>query len=164
MKLSTWHGTPLDERNAGCRVEAGQEIVSIAPSDRIQVVLYIDQSDREAIPVSGDVEVKFDHLADITWTTRIAEVSLQGELTAPEALTTAQGGTLATRAGTSGQQELASTAYRAIANMNFSWPESESDPLLMRSGMRGKARFMVSDRTLFDWASLWFYETFRFRI
>lgn len=164
MKLPTWHGTPLDERNAGCRVEAGQEIVSIAPSDRIQVVLYIDQSDREAIPASGDVEVKFDHLADITWTTQISEVSLQGELTAPEALTTAQGGTLATRPGASGQQELASTTYRAIASMNFAWPESESDPVLMRSGMRGKARFMVSDRTLFDWASLWFYETFRFRI
>ncbi|MGB0738841.1 MAG: hypothetical protein ACPGXX_02135 [Planctomycetaceae bacterium] len=164
MKLAVWHGTPLDERNAGCRVEAGQEIVSIAPSERIQVVLYIDQSDREAIPDTGEIEVKFDHLADITWTTQITEVSLKGELTAPDALTTELGGSLTTRPGASGQKELASTTYRAIAAMNFAWPESEADPVLMRSGMRGKARFIVSDRTLLDWASLWFYETFRFRI
>jgi len=164
MKLKAWNGTPLDPENAGCRLEAGQELVSVAPSDKLQAVLYIDQGDRDDLNGEMEVEIKLDHLADITWLTKVNQVSLKGEVMAPEALTTRFNGPLATKPGDQGQEQLASTAYRAIAEMHFETPESKPDAVLMRPGMRGTARFIISHRTAAYW--LWRYvcETFRFRV
>ena len=164
MKLETWNGTPLDPGNAGCSVEAGQEVVSIAPSEKLQAVLYIDQTDRDDLPKTMEVEIKLDHLADITWETIVSQVSLKGEVMAPEALTTRFGGALATKPSQQGQEQLASTSYRAIAELHFDHPISQPDAVLMRPGMRGTARFMVSNRTLLDWGKRYFFETFRFRL
>jgi putative peptide zinc metalloprotease protein len=164
MKLKPWRGTPLDPENAGCRLEQGQEIASIAPSDRLQAVLYIDQGDRDELRGVMDIEIKLDHLADITWETKVSMVSLKGEVTAPEALTTRFSGPLATKPGEKGQEQLASTAYRAIAQLYFDSPERQPDAFLMKAGMRGNARFMVSDRTAAYWLWRYICETFRFRV
>ena len=164
MKLEAWNGTPLDPENAGCRLEAGQEIVSIAPSDKVQAVLYIDQGDRDDLKGEMEVEIKLDHLPDITWITRVTQVSLKGEVMAPEALTTRFQGPLATKPSQQGQEQLASTAYRAIAEMHFEAPESLPDGVLMRPGMRGNARFIISTRTAAYWAWRYICETFRFRV
>jgi putative peptide zinc metalloprotease protein len=165
MKLAPWHGTPLDDRNAGCSVEAGQELVSIAPSDRLHAVLYVDQTDREEVKRQPNVQIKLDHLPDTTWETQITSLSAKGEIIAPESLTTQYGGSLATKPGQGGQQQLASTVFRATAGLNFvGHDESREDAALMKPGMRGHARFIVSDRTVYDWAKLYFYETFRFRL
>src|SRR5262249_18104729 len=51
IELSGWYGTPLDGSNRGCLIEAGTHIVSIAPDEKFQAVLLIDQEDR------GDVDV-----------------------------------------------------------------------------------------------------------
>jgi len=164
MKLDRWHGTPLDPKNAGCSLEPGQELASIAPSDKLQAVLYIDQGDRDDLQGSMDVEIKLDHLADITWTTRVTQVSVKGEVMAPEALTTRFNGPLATKADQQGQEQLASTAYRAIAELHFDAAVSQPDAVLMRPGMRGNARFLISNRTAAYWAWRYFCETFRFRV
>jgi len=110
------------------------------------------------------VQIKLEHLSDITWLTRVTRLSPKGEVVAPENLTTRFGGSMATRPGQSGQEQLASTAYRAIAELHFDDPATAADAALMKPGMRGHARFMVEDRTLVDWASLYFFETFRFRL
>jgi hypothetical protein len=164
MKLAPWHGTPLDRRNFGCSLEAGQEIVSIAPTARLHAVLYVDQTDREEVRRQPNVQIKLDHLPNITWVTEITSLSAKGEIVAPESLTTQFGGSLATKPGQSGQQQLASTVFRATAGLNFDHAESRADAVLMKPGMRGHARFIVSDRTVYDWAKLYFYETFRFRL
>jgi hypothetical protein len=165
MKLAPWHGTPLDHRNRGCSVESGQELVSIAPGERLHAVLYVDQTDREEVKRQPRVQIKLDHLPDITWETEIASLSAKGEIVAPESLTTQYGGSLATKPGQGGQQQLASTVFRATASLNLAaYDESRADGMLMLPGMRGHARFIVSDRTIYDWAKLYFYETFRFRL
>ena len=164
MKLDRWHGTPLDPKNVGCSVEPGQELASIAPSDKLQAVLYIDQGDRDDLQGTMDVEIKLDHLADITWMTRVTQVSVKGEVMAPEALTTRFNGPLATKADQQGQEQLASTAYRAIAELHFEAAVSKPDAVLMRPGMRGNARFLIHNRTAAHWAWRYFWETFRFRV
>jgi putative peptide zinc metalloprotease protein len=164
MKLSPWTGTPLDPRNIGCSVEAGQELCSIAPSDKVQAVMYIDQGDRDDLSGAMEVEIKLDHLADVTWLTKVTKVSLKGEVMAPEALTTRFSGPLATKPSTKGQEQLASTAYRAIAELHFDSPETMPDADLMKPGMRGNARFIISSRTAAYWAWRYICETFRFRV
>ena len=84
------------------------------------------------------------------------------ERVAPEALTTKYGGTLATRPDDKGQETLTSVAYQAIIPLNLE--EESSDAFIVKPGMRGRARFLVKDRTAFQWAKLYFYETFRFRL
>lgn len=167
-KLERWHGTPLDPENLNCFLEQGQEILSIAPSDQIQAVLYVDQSDRDHlqrhINQSREVELKIDHLPDITYLAPVTLVSPRGEKVAPEALTTKYGGPLATRPDQKGQETLASTAYRATVEMHFVHPESNQDGPLIKPGMRGNARFMVSNQTAWYWGRRYFYETFRFRL
>ncbi len=163
-RLHRWHGTPLDPENENCFVEQGTELLAIAPTDQIQAVLYIDQGDRDDLKDQMEVELKLDHLADVTYTAPVTVISPRGEEVAPEALTTKHGGPLATTPDQQGQEKLASPAFRATVEMHFIHPESEGDLALIRPGMRGNARFLVSHRTATDWFMRYFYETFRFRL
>ncbi len=164
MKLGRWTGTPLDLENAGCLLEAGQEIASIAPSEKLHAVMYIDQGDRDDLQDEMPLEIKLDHLADITFLTRVDQISPKGEVMAPESLTTRFHGPLATKANQQGQEQLASTAYRAIAELHFADGSSHQEAHLLKPGMRGNGRFIISSRTAAYW--LWRYvcETFRFRV
>jgi hypothetical protein len=130
----------------------------------VQAVLYVDQGDRDDLGDKMEVEIKLDHLADITWVTKVTQVSLKGEVMAPEALTTRFNGPLATKPSTQGQEQLASTAFRAIAEMHFDDPVSQPDSVLMKPGMRGNARFIISNRTAVHWLWRYLSETFRFRV
>jgi putative peptide zinc metalloprotease protein len=165
MKLAPWHGTPLDPENLGCSLDPGQEICSLAPSEKLQAVLYIDQGDREDLQeVKGECEIKLDHLPDITWLTMVSQISTKGENLAPEALTTRFQGPLATKPGDQGSEQLASTAYRAIAELHFDAEVSKADAVLMKPGMRGNARFILSNRTAAYWLYRYLCETFRFKV
>jgi putative peptide zinc metalloprotease protein len=164
MKLGRWTGTPLDPENAGCLLEAGQEIASIAPSDKLHAVMYIDQGDRDDLQDDMALEIKLDHLADITFLTRVGLISPKGELMAPESLTTRFHGPLATTANQQGQEQLASTAYRAIAELHFAEGSSQPEAQLLKPGMRGNGRFIISNRTAAYWLWRYICETFRFRV
>ena len=163
-KLNRWHGTPLDAENENCFVEQGTELLSIAPTDQIQAVMYIDQGDRDDLKDEMEVQLKLDHLPWITYTAPVAFVSPRGEKVAPEALTTKYGGSLSTRPDAKGQETLASTAYRATVEMHFVHESSRNDSHIIQPGMRGVARFIVADRTAGRWIWIYLNETFRFRL
>lgn len=163
-KLDRWHGTPLDQKNRGCFVDPGMEILKIAPSDELQAVLFIDQSDREDLSDYMEVELKLDHLPGVSYVAPVTLFSRQGEKVAPEALTTKYGGPLGTRPDDKGQETLTSTAYRATVEMHFIHDESKQDRVLIEPGMRGTARFLIDDRTVWQWLMRYVYETFRFRL
>lgn len=163
-KLNQWHGTPLDLENRGCVVEAASELMKIAPSNEIQAVMYIDQSDREDLLDDMEVELKLDHLPDISYAAPVSLVSGRGEKLAPEALTTKYGGQLGTRPDDKGQEMLTSTAYRAVVEMHFVHDESRGDAALIKPGMRGQARILVDDRTVWQWVKRYIFETFRFKL
>ncbi len=168
-KLERWYGTPLDRRNQGCFVEVGQELMTIAPDSseepmQLQAVLYVDQGDRDDLQDEMEVEMKLDHLADVTYKAPVTLVSQRGDLVAPEALTTRFDGPLATKPDQQGQETLASTAYRATVVMDFADGVEKADTELMKPGMRGMARFKVGNRTAWQWAWRYLNETFRFRV
>ena len=164
MKLGRWTGTPLDPENAGCLIEAGQEIASIAPSEKLHAVLYIDQGDRDDLQDEMPLEIKLDHMANITFLTRVDLISPKGEVMAPESLTTRFHGPLATKANQQGQEQLASTAYRAIAELHFAAGSSRPEAHMLKPGMRGNGRFIISNRTAAYWMWRYLNETFRFRV
>lgn len=155
-QLGTWHGTPLDPRNAGCYLEPRTHLLSIAPDDKLQAVLFIDQADRNDVAVGQQVEIKFEHLADRTYTGTITEIAQRHAEYAPETLTNKAGGGLATARDERGEK-LTSVAYQATVML----PE---DTDLLKTGMRGKARCEIENRTAGEWLWRYMRRTFHFRL
>lgn len=156
-QLARWHGTPLDDRNATCVLDAGEHFCSIAPRKDYELFLYMDQSDLADVEVNDEVELKLEHLPEITYIGKVARISELGEIIAPEPLTNKYGGTLATVTDNQGRERLTSTAYRAMVRL-------DNDLHMLKPGMRGQGRFLVDQRTAWQWIKRYFYETFRFRL
>jgi putative peptide zinc metalloprotease protein len=75
MQLSQWTGTPLEARNRNCFLEERTQVLSVAPDNKFQATLLIDQSDRNDIKAGDEVELKFDHLPERTYIGKVEKFS-----------------------------------------------------------------------------------------
>ncbi|MBW3540301.1 MAG: HlyD family efflux transporter periplasmic adaptor subunit [Planctomycetes bacterium] len=156
-RLPTWHGTPLDPQNVGGFMEEGTHVLSIAPSEQMDAILFVDQSDRNDVAVGQTVTLKFDHLPSESYEEAVADVSEREVQFAPEALSNKQAGELATVTDEHGRERLTSAAYQARVHLS-------EDLALMKPGVRGRAYVLVEERTAWDWIRRWWSETFTFRL
>lgn len=156
-KLPSWYGTPLDRRNIGSLLEQRTHVLSIAPSEEMQAIVVIDQSDRDDVSVGDPAEVKFDHLPSRTYFTQVAAISDRHLEFAPPALSNKGGGEVPTVTDDQGRERLTSIAYQATV------PITE-DTDLMRPGIKGWAKFEVNRRTAGEHLWRYFWETFNFRL
>ena len=172
QQLSGWIGTPLDNRNIGAVLEERTHLVSIAPSKDYQAIMLIDQGDRNELihreeigdiaqrlvnSESQTIELRFDHLPSRSYEGTVEHVSKNPMDYVPELLSNKLGGELATITDGQGRERLQSPVYQATVVL-------KEDTALLRTGMRGKARFLVEERTLGDWLSRYFWRTVRFRL
>lgn len=157
LELGGWSGSPLDPRNKGCLLEAGAHLASIAPDEQFQAVLLVDQGDRGDLDVGRELDIKFDHLPTRTYHGVVSAVAERHLEFAPESLSNKQGGELPTVTDRRGRERLTSHAYQALVVL-------EGDNNLLKSGLRGKARFSVGHRSIFDWIWREFWRTFHFRL
>lgn len=157
LSLKKWHGTPLDPENFGCFLEHRTHLLSVAPSDQLEAILVVDQANRNDVAVGQEVELKFDHLADKTYTATIEEISDRHLEFAPPALSNKMGGELATVTDSDGRERLTSIAYQATVTL-------PSDTHLLKPGMRGRARFVVDRRSAAEWIWRYLRRTFHFRL
>ena len=138
-------------------LEPRVHILSIAPDDRYQAVLVVDQADRNDIRVGGEVRIKLDDLPDKVFKGTVAEIGERHLELAPQPLTNKAGGDLPTVTDKEGRERLTSIAYQATVLL-------DEDAKLLKSGMRGRARFLVAKRSLGDWAWRYIRQTLNFRI
>jgi putative peptide zinc metalloprotease protein len=157
MELSVWHGIPLDRQNLGCLLQPGTHVASIAPDDRYQAILLVDQADRGDLEVGRELEIKFEHLPNATYQGTIREISPRHLEFAPDVLSNKQGGDLPTVTDRKGRERLTSHAYQALVVL-------EGDVSLLKSGIRGKARFLVGHRSAAQWLWRIVRRTFHFRL
>jgi putative peptide zinc metalloprotease protein len=163
-QLPTWHGTPLDPENVGCFLETGTHMLSVAPDlTNYVAVLYVDQADRNDIAEGLPVELKFEHLPGRTYECAVDVISEREVQFAPEALSNKAGGALPTVTDDDGRERLQSAAYQAIVPLKGD-EQLDADVALLKSGLRGDARFLVDHRTAAGWISRWWNQTFRFRL
>ncbi len=155
--LKRWHGTPLDPENFGCFLEHRTHLLSIAPTERLEAILVVDQANRNDVAVGQEVELKFGHLADRTYTGTIEDISDRHLEFAPPALSNKMGGELSTVTDSEGRERLTSIAYQATVML-------PSDTHLLRPGMRGRARFVVDRRSAAQWIWRYLRRTFHFRL
>ena len=147
----------MDPKNAGCFLEERTHLLSIAPSDRLQAIVLVDQGDRNDMYVDQDVELKFQHLPDRTYKGKIADISKRYLEYAPGQLSNKLGGELATVTDSQGRERLQSIVYQATVLL-------ESDAKLLKPGMRGQTRFSVDWRSAGDWLWRYIRRTFHFRL
>lgn len=169
-QLTTWNGTPINRKNLGATIDERTHLLSIAPNDNYQAIVLIDQADINELSQSELVErledsekkhevieLKFDHLPARTYEGHIKEVSHNPLEYVPEQLSNKLGGELPTVTDSQGRERLLSSVYQATV-------ELEEDSDLLRSGMRGRARFRVEERTAGQWLWRYLRQTFHFRL
>lgn len=155
--LATWYGTPLDERNLGTTLDERTMVLSLAPSSRLQALLYIPQVHRNEISTGQHVAIKLDALPDQTFRGEIVELSSEQLETAPVALSNKAGGPLATKADGEGSEHLQEITYGAKVHL-------EDEQRILRSGMRGTARFIIAEHTAGWWLWRTIRQTIHFRL
>jgi putative peptide zinc metalloprotease protein len=156
-QLSRWYGNPLDPENLGCQLTERTHVLSIAPKKVYNAVLYVDQADRNDIHLGQKVQIQLEHVSDRTYTGEIDHISDRESEIAPDVLSSKAGGELATVADTKGRERLTNSAYQATVRL-------DEDAELLRTGMRGRARFTVERRSAFGWIWRYFRRTFHFRL
>jgi putative peptide zinc metalloprotease protein len=156
--LRTWYGTPLDRPNQGAWIEERTEIASLAPNDELQAVLYLPQTYRNEVQLQQAVALQLDVLPGRIFRGTIAELSEEQVESVAMNLSTKMGGPLATKSVPNQQQEqLQELAYAAKVGL-------VDNERVLRSGMRGSARFIIATHS----AGWWLYRTmlrlFRFQL
>jgi putative peptide zinc metalloprotease protein len=156
-RLGGWTGTPLDAKNFGEYLEDRTELLSIAPSKKMQAILYLDQADRHDVFVGLNVGLKFDHLPNRVYRGTISEIAAAHSDFAPENMATKNGGQLATTATQDGREQLQEAAYQATVVL-------EESTELLTPNLRGTARFMAANRSAFGWMWRSIRRTFHFKM
>jgi putative peptide zinc metalloprotease protein len=155
--LNVWRGTPLDDPNIGCYLNAGTQLLSISQTREFQAVILVDQSDRNDIAVGQQLEVKFEHLPTKSYFVKVGEISKRHLEFAPKGLSKNSGGQLSTVSDRRGRERLASSAFQATAIL-------KDDVRLIRTGMQGRARFLVERRSAAMWVWRYLRQTFQFHL
>jgi putative peptide zinc metalloprotease protein len=156
-RLVGWTGTPLDKKNKNAYLEDRTKLLSIAPTNGMQAILYLDQSDRHDVWVGMKVGLKFDHLPERVFRGTISQIASAHSDYAPETMAVKNGGLLATTSDKEGREQLQESAYQATVQLDDS-------PELMRSNLRGTARFMAANRSAFGWLWRYIRRTFHFKM
>ncbi len=155
--LPSRRGTPLDHRNLGAWLDAGTHVLSIAPDSRFEAQVFIEQGTRDDVSDGEAVAVKLDHLPQRTSAGALGKIDDRHVEFVPQAVSNKFGGSLATRTVSDGRERLAESAFQSTLPL-------DDDPELMRSGLRGAARFTIGRRTAGDWLWRSVCETFHFRL
>jgi len=103
------------------------------------------------------VELKFEHLPHRVYPGFVEAISHRELNYVPELLSNKLGGQLPTISQSGGRERLVSPAYQATVML-------EQDSLLMKTGLRGQARFLVDTRTTWQWTWRYLRRTFKFRL
>ncbi|MCA8982230.1 MAG: hypothetical protein KDA76_00590 [Planctomycetaceae bacterium] len=156
-RLPQWSGSLFDASNRNAWVEKGMPVLSLAPEDRMQAVLLIDQNTRNDLAVGQPVLLQCHSWVGRYWSSEIREIGERDTDQPPAALAgNGSGVTVVTDAR--GRQKMVSAAYRGIVPLS---EKAEIEPLL---GTTGKARVIISHRTTAGWAWRLACQTFQFRL
>lgn len=157
VQLASWNTTPLAEKNRDCFLEERTHVCSIAPDEKFQATLLVDQQDRNDLKIGDEVQLKFDHLPDRIYTGKVEKISDRHLEFVPQLLSNKLGGEVPTTTDDQGRERLVSAAYQTTVVL-------EEDIPLLRSGMRGRARFHIGKRSTWDWLWRYLKTTFHFRL
>ncbi|XZE33721.1 HlyD family efflux transporter periplasmic adaptor subunit [Pirellulaceae bacterium SH501] len=155
--LRTWTGTVLTSKNLGAFVEVQTQVCTIAPTNRFEIVMAIDQENAKRVREGMQVRIKLYGVPDQVVSSRIAKMSTQATRSCPPELSVAVGGPLTGEVSRDG--ELVLDRGMILASAPFPLPTTK-----VTSGIRGAARIHVSDSSIGSWLWNWAVTKVWFRI
>ncbi len=114
-ELSTWSGTPLDDRNRDCTLRTGTVICRIGDPTALEAVLIVDQADIEFLKPMQKVRLAMDETPGAICRGVVKEIAEIDLKVAPRELIRHED--LPTQTNENGQLELVSTAYQARVDL-----------------------------------------------
>ncbi len=155
-KVGHWSGSPLDPQNIGATLETGTELCLIAPTERFEATLAIDQNEVEFISPGQRVELLLDHIGLSEQSGVILEVAEIDLSVAPRELV--EHAHFPTKVGSDGVARPVSTAYLARVRLD----PAASNPTYVLRGT-GYASIEAAQQSAFARLSRFVRLTFRFR-
>jgi putative peptide zinc metalloprotease protein len=156
-KLSTWHGSPLDEHNLGAVLPPGRLFCRIGDPGKFEALLMVDQADTDQVRDGQKVKLMLDALPGTTLYTEITEKSDDPIKFLPKALSNKSGGPIETKSDESGTPRPATIYYQARAPL-------DDEGSVLETGLKGQAKIDAPWHSL-GWR-LWRFlqRTFHFKL
>ncbi|XZE53662.1 hemolysin D [Planctomycetaceae bacterium SH139] len=157
-QLPSWTGTPLDPENKGALLNDADVVCLIGDPNALEAVLVLDQGDRNLVTEGMDVDLKFDAARNLTFYSKMGEVSESPLNAASMALSSQTGGDLQTEIDpATGQPRPRSVSYQVRVPLDV-------DAIPLRIGYRGSAKIHTEPKSL-GWR-LWriITQTFNFEL
>ncbi len=145
----------LDSRLVGMYLQRKTCLCEIAPSDRWEAGLWIDQKSRQYLSPGQKISVRLDAYSGTIVPAKVISVGSANEETIPAALSEKSVGPFMTKS-VSGGEEPTEPVYRATISLDkMSFP--------VQSGMQGQARFDRPTLTVGAWLTDEFHRLFVIR-
>jgi putative peptide zinc metalloprotease protein len=155
-RLSSWYGSPWEERNLDCYLTQGMLVCQVGGPVAFEAHPIVEQGDVELLREGQAAVLKLDALPEVSFRGQVADIARQELRVSPTSLTNKAGGELATRTDAAGHERPLEVSYQVRV------PLEESHPTF-RTGTRGVARIQTDHQTLAQRAWRWLGKTFRFR-
>jgi len=155
VTLANWTGAPLDERNRGTPLAAGDVVCEIGDPARLEAVLIVDQANVDQIVVGQRVELVCDAESLRTYSGKVSTIALDPVEATPPSLGVHAGGQIPSRVDARGVQRPASKSYSVVVTL-------DTKDLPPVAGLRGTAKVNTGRETLAAGAWQYLCRTFRF--
>ena len=145
----------LDSRLVGMFLQRRTCLCEIAPSDRWEAGLWVDQKSRQYLSAGQKISVRLDAYSGKIVTGKVTSIGSANEATIPASLSTKSQGPFMTKSASTGE-EPTEPVYRATIVLDkMSFP--------VQSGMQGKGRFDRPTLTVGAWLTDEFHRLFVIR-
>jgi len=140
-QLGAWKGTPLDEENRGCHLEAGTLVCMIGSAQPVEAFAVVDEDAVALLREGQSVHLRIDSLPGEVYEGRVVEIAKSDLKALPQELTAAAD--VAVRVDPRGIARPASISYQV--RVSFDRP-----PGISLAGSRGQAKILVAPQSLFQ--------------
>ena len=142
-QLSSWKGTPFDERNLGAMITQGERFCRVGDPLSLEARLAVPQSDIDLVTEGQRVRMMLNQSTDLTYVGTIESISRDEMQQTPPRLSSLTGGVLATETDRSGQPKPLETHFEAVVPL-ATYQNLPAEALRaherMRVGLVGEAR------------------------
>jgi len=150
-KLTTWTGTPLEERNLGAYLQTGTLVCLIGDPHETGAVLHVPQTDIELVEPGQAARIVLDHLPGQVFHGSVTDTAKLDLKVMPRELAAA--GDLPSRADSGGVARPLDTWYQALVAL-------DAPPAELLARVHGRAKISVASRSLGWRLARWAKQTF----
>lgn len=150
-ELKGWHGTPLDKKNLGAVLQAGDHFCRIGDPLALEARLAIDQQDIELVRTNQRVRLLLNQSTDREYVGRLDKIADDEMPTTPTRLSSLTGGAIPTQMDDAGRPTPSTPHFQAVVPLSdyegLSAAAREMHGLL-RVGLLGEAKIEIEPMTI----------------